>query len=136
MLVAMMLLLTSCVTNIENMPQKQLSYAELPDTVRKIYQYDALDTVVDFEYKVVTTDTAINFKHEHTGMDDGILTLITRGFNHHFYIGDRHFKLEANKGSPFILHDKHLYYSTELNLSDDNYKQANYVEVELVKYLK
>lgn len=134
------LILTGCgPTDINTLEKQSLTFDALPDTVKAIYQkkaqkdrkYNAV-----FEYSVVSTDSSIDFKHEHTGAGDGIVTLLTRGFNHHFYINGQHFKLGANQGNPFILHGKHLYYTLELNLADYNYRSAEYISVDLGGHLK
>ncbi|MCU0440844.1 MAG: hypothetical protein MUE96_00455 [Bacteroidia bacterium] len=131
------ILISACGTkDIDNIERQHLPFDSLPEKVKTIYQnhLQKVDTI--FEYHVITTDNSVDFKHEHTGMDNGILNLVTRGFNHHFYINGQHFKLQANKGDPFILHEKHLYYTLELNLADYNYKSAQYVSVNLEDYLK
>ena len=61
--------------------------------------------------------------------------LLRKGFNHHFVINDKEFKLGANQGDPFILRNKKLYYTTELNLADYNYEKAKYIEIDLTEYL-
>lgn len=129
-------ILTGCgETNIDNLKHQKLSFDSLPDTVRVIYESDIKKADTVFDYSIICTDKSIDFKQEHTGMDNGIWTLMTRGFNHHFYINRQLFKLKANQGDPFVLHNKHLYYTLELNLADYNYKQATYVSVDLSDYL-
>jgi hypothetical protein len=132
----LLILIISCTSSIDKMDKQILSFDSLPSKVRDIYSKKVFSNNTDFKYAVISTDTTINFIHEHTGMDDGIFTLITRGVNHHFYINGQHFKLKANQGDPFILHNHHLYYSLELNLADYNYKTAKYISVDLADNLK
>jgi hypothetical protein len=137
LIIGLTLILTACgPTSIDEIKKDKLTFDSLPDTVQNIYETEAKKKKTDFEYVVISTDRSISFEHEHTGMDDGIWTLTTRGFNHHFYIDGKHFKLQANQGNPFILHHKHLYYTLELNLADYNYKEAEYMSVDLQEYMK
>jgi hypothetical protein len=122
--------------NIDKFEKNMLSFDSLPDTVQSVYEQEAHNKEVGYRYVVISTDNSITFEHEHTGLDDGIWTLISRGFKHHFYINGKHFELQANQGDPFILHDKHLYYTLELNLAGFNYKEADYMSVDLNKYIE
>ena len=136
-LILLALLTTACgPTRIDDIKSQVLSFEKLPEPVKIIYESEALKDKASFQYVVVTTDSLTSFRHEHTGMDDGILTLLTRGFNHHFHINDQHFSLEANKESPFILHNNQLYYSSTFNLSKNNYLDAEYISVDLGEHLK
>lgn len=130
-------IISSCgPTSLDDVQKRRVSFDSLPDTVKVIYQ-DQLNQTNSFsDYCVISTDKSIDFRHEHTGMDNGVFTALFRGFNHHFYVNGKHFKLQANKGDPFILYDKKLYYTLELNLADYNYKTATYIEVDLKEYLK
>ena len=51
------------------------------------------------------------------------------------WINNKEFKLGANQGDPFVLLNKKLYYTTELNLADYNFERAIYIEVDLTEYL-
>ncbi len=137
LIIGLTLILTACgPTSIDEIKKDKLSFHSLPDTVQSIYEAEAKKKKTDFEYVVVTTDKSVSFEHDHTGIDDGIWALTTSGSNHHFYINGRRFKLQANQGSPFILHGRRLYYTLELNLGDYNYKDAEYVSVDLQEYMK
>ena len=108
-------------TDLDNLKKETMTFDNLPDTVRTIYKADANTRKTEFSDIVLSTDNDYTISLEHSGMDDGFWTLMTRGFKHHFYINEKHFSLQANQGDPFILHNSELYYTTELNLADYNY---------------
>ena len=129
--------LSACHNDVSLEPEhnRHLSFSSLPEEVQQVYhQYQAGGDRLDPSWDQVSTDSTVRFRHEHTGIDDGLFTLITRGFKHHFYIENRHFVLSANQGRPFVLHDGRLYYSLDLNLVSEYstpVEQATYVEVDL-----
>jgi hypothetical protein len=82
----------------------------------------------------VSTDKRFEFIHEWEGVTGG-LSWFYANHLHHFYVNGQHFSMGANQGDPFILHDKKLYYTTELNLGDYNYKNARYIVVDLKEHL-
>lgn len=132
-------LLCSCSigkTELDEFHKRRLQFEELPVEVKEVYSAEIKKESEEFDYTVVTTSDRHTFSHKHTGMDDGLWVLTTQGFNHHFYIDDKHFTLQANKGAPFVLHDQKLYYTNELNLAEYNYEKAEYLEVDLSKYIE
>ena len=106
----------------ENLPEKvQLKYAEAlknKDTT-KIFSLDKNSTV----------------KYYWTGMHK---QLLLKGFKEHIIINEKHkFKLDANKGEPYILYEKKLYLPVDLNFSAlSNPNQTRYYKIDLSKYLK
>lgn len=52
-----------------------------------------------------------------------------------FLIQSRRFVLNYKKGNPFVLYKKKFYYTKEYNLRVYNYRIADYVEIDLSKYL-
>ena len=143
---ALLLLLLGCSSDLSLEPQDnpQLSFSSLPYQVQQVYeryQEEATraseghpSTVWDASWQHVTTDPSIDFRSEKTTMEDGFLTLLFRGFSHHFYIQGKYFRLNANQGEPFVLHEGRLYYSLELNLHEAQWhkaQDASFVEVDL-----
>jgi len=135
--VTLVLLLLGCKeeTNIGNLKNNQLKFEALPDTIKKIYESEALNKNPKQDNLVISTDTLFKIHHKHTGMDNDLIVLLTKGFNHHFEINKKKFVLQANQGDPFILHDKQFYYTLELNLADYNYKEAQYISVDLSDFI-
>ena len=121
-------------TELDTLNKKKLNFEELPSHVQAIYTTEIEKEKSGFQYEVISDDD-FSFKHKHTGMDDGLIVLMTQGFNHHFYINDKHFTLQANQGAPFVLHDKKLYYTTELNISKQNYRGAEYIEIDITDFI-
>ena len=123
-----LLTLTSCSSKIDLDEKKktQLTFEQLPDDLKEIYKTKhkiANDTT---DYYIYSLDKGFTLTHYWTGMDN---QLLTKGFNHHFVINDKEFKLGANQGDPFVLRNKKLYYTTELNLADYNFEKAKYMEL-------
>jgi len=100
--------------NLNDEKKKIFSYDLLPKKIKHIYKnyhsadYDSID------YFVFSLDKNYNLSHYWTGMEN---QLLTKGFYHHFIINNKEFKLSANKGDPFVIYEKKLYYTAELNLS-------------------
>jgi hypothetical protein len=128
------LTLTSCggEIDLDEKEKIELTFDQLPDDLKKIYGTNfqvANDTT---DYYVYSLDKNFELTHYWTGMHK---QLLTKGFNHHFVINGKEFKLGANQGDPFVLRNKKLYYSTELNLADYNFEKAKFVEINLAEYL-
>ncbi len=118
--------------NLDNKSKTLLTFNELPNDLKKIYGTNfrvANDTT---DYYALSLDKNYNLIHYWTGMHK---QLLTKGFNHYFIINGKKFKLSANQGDPFVLLNKKLYYSTELNLTQYNYKQTTFIEINLAEYL-
>ena len=106
----------------ENLPLKvQLKYAEVLNNK---------DTT-----KIFSLDKNYTVKYYWTGMHK---KLLLKGFREHVIINDKHkFKLDANKGEPYILHEKTLYLPVDLNFSAlSNANQTRYYKINLSKYLR
>ena len=128
------LTLSSCGGEIDLDKKKktELTFDKLPTELKEIYGTDfrvANDTT---DYYVYSLDKNYELTHYWTGMNK---QLLTKGFNHHFVINGKEFKLGANQGDPFVLWNKKLYYSTELNLAEYNFKKAKFIEIDLTEYL-
>ena len=105
----------------ENLPTKvQLKYAEVLKNQ---------DTT-----KIFSLDKNYTAKHYWTGMHK---QLLIKGFKEHIIINEKHkFRLDANKGEPFILHEKKLYLPVDLNFNALSYpSQTRYYKINLSKYL-
>ena len=69
-------------------------------------------------------------------MNKNIFTFLKKGYHHIIKINNIEFKIDANKVSPFVLLNKKLYYSNELNLNDNNLENSTFTEIDLKNYLK
>jgi hypothetical protein len=128
------LTLSSCGGEIDLDKKKktELTFDQLPAELKEIYGTNfrvANDTT---DYFVYSLDKNYELTHYWTGMNK---QLLTKGFNHHFVIKGKEFKLGANQGDPFVLRNKKLYYSTELNLAEYNFEKAKFIEIDLTEYL-
>ncbi len=128
------IVLTSCSSEIDldKKDKTELGLEQLPNDLKKIYSttfQKANDTTT---YNIFSLDKNYELTHYWTGMHK---QLLTKGFNHHFVINGKEFKLGTNKGDPFILQNKKLYNTTELNLTEYNFEKAKYMEIDLTEYL-
>ena len=64
------------------------------------------------------------------------MAMIKEGNKHHFKINGKHLVLQANQGSPFILHDEKFYYCIDLNMNKRKVKTTSYIEIDLKNSLK
>ena len=128
------LILTSCSGEIDlgKKEKIELTFEQLPPDLKEIYGTKFHTTKDTFYYYVYSLDRDYKLTHYWTGMNN---QLLTKGFNHHFVINDKEFKLRANKGDPFVLRNKKLYYTTELNLDEHNFEKSNFIEIDLREYL-
>lgn len=110
-----------------------LKYEDLPLEVKSEYGKECNKIKWGERREIIckSLDEDFLISHEYTGMDDGLFVLALKGPNHHFYINQQHFTLRSNKGHPFILNKKKLYYSDNLNLNKSNFMNSNYIEVDL-----
>jgi hypothetical protein len=134
LLLISILTLNSCGGEIDLDKKKktELTFYQLPDDLKKIYGTNFRIANDTSDYYVYSLDKNFELTHYWTGMDK---QLLTKGFNHHFVINGKEFKLGANQGDPFVLRKKKLYYSTELNLAEYNFEQAKIIEIDLTEYL-
>lgn len=128
------LTLSSCggKIDLDSKKKTELTFDQLPAELKEIYGTNfrvANDTT---DYYVYSLDKNYELTHYWTGMNK---QLLTKGFNHHFVINGKEFKLVANQGDPFVLRNKKLYYSTELNLAEYNFEKAKFIEIDLTEYL-
>ncbi|MDO1502159.1 hypothetical protein Q2T40_18645 [Winogradskyella maritima] len=129
------LILTSCGQEIDldKENKTELGFNQLPEELKEIYSTKfslRRDTV---DYYIYSLDTDYELSHYWSGMNND---LISKGFNHHFTINQKEFKLGANQGDPFVLKDKKLYYTTELNLDSINFTNATYIVIDLKNHLE
>ncbi|MAW95009.1 MULTISPECIES: hypothetical protein [unclassified Leeuwenhoekiella] len=110
----------------------EFTFDQLPEELKEIYGSNFPIRNDSIDYYVFSLDKDYNLNHYWTGMNK---QLLTKGFNHHFVINGKEFKLGANQGDPFVLWDKKLYYSTELNLAQNNFTQAKFIEIDLTEHL-
>lgn len=118
--------------NLDNVNKTELNFDQLAPQLRKIYGTYFSSENDSIDYYVLSLDNNYELSHYWTGMNK---QLLTKGFNHHFVINTKEFKLSANQGDPFVLFNKKLYFSTELNLAEYNFKEAKFIEIDLSKYL-
>ncbi len=128
------LTLSSCggEIDLDSKKKTELTFDQLPAELKEIYGTNfrvANDTT---DYYVYSLNKNYELTHYWTGMNK---QLLTKGFNHHFVINGKEFKLGANQGDPFVLRNKKLYYSTELNLAEYNFEKAKFIEIDLTEYL-
>ena len=129
-----LLTLTSCTSEIDldKIKRTEFTFDQLPTDLKEIYSTEHKTANDTTDYYVFSLDENYPLTHYWTGMNK---QLLTKGFNHHFIINTKKFKLGANQGDPFVLRNKKLYFSTELNLADYNFKNAKYIEIDLTEYL-
>ncbi|MBL87686.1 MAG: hypothetical protein CMO82_13655 [Winogradskyella sp.] len=128
------LTLSSCSGEIDLDKEKKtkLTFDQLPPELKKIYGTKFPTGNDSIDYYVFSLDKNYELTHYWTGMNK---QLLTKGFNHHFVINGKEFKLGANQGDPFVLRNKKLYYSTELNLAEYIFEKAKFIEIDLTEYL-
>lgn len=119
--------------DLDKEKKKELTYEQLPYELQEIYSSKFPIDNDSTDYFVLSLDNNYKLTHYWTGMHKQMLT---KGFNHHFVINAKEFKLGANQGDPFVLRNKKIYYTTELNLAEYNFKQAKYIEIDLTEYLR
>ena len=128
------LTLTSCggEIDLDKKEKNILNYEQLPVELKKIYSMNFNSPNDSVDYYIFSLDKNYELNHYWTGMHK---QLLTKGFNHHLIINKKEFKLGANQGDPFVLRNKKLYYTTELNLDKNNFEKAEFIEIDLTKYL-
>ena len=128
------LTLNSCGKEIDldKMKKKELNFEELNFKLKDIYSSNFNSPNDSIDYYIFSLDKNYELTHYWTGMNK---QLLTKGFNHHFVINGKEFKLGANQGDPFVLLNKRIYYTTELNLSKNNFEKAKFTEIDLKEYL-
>lgn len=101
--------LTACSSEIDLDKKKktELTFDQLAPELKKIYGTNFPTGDDSFDYSVFSLDKNYELTHYWTGMNN---QLLTKGFNHHFVINGKEFKLGANQGDPFVLRNKKLYY--------------------------
>ncbi|MBR9915733.1 MAG: hypothetical protein GYB32_13060 [Algicola sp.] len=120
---------------LDDLPHVELTFSELSEEVKNTFENVSFivnrnDTLINLNKK----NTKVSLKN--TSLVDSHFELIKEGFNHIFIIDSVKLKLKANKGDPFILYDKNLYYTEELNLREYNYKKSKYYKIDLSDVLK
>ena len=115
--------------DIENLPSVKVWYDELPDTVQKIYKKEA-EEIKKYREICISTNFKDSCKLNKYTMKN-IFELVSHGFVYEFEYKNKTYRLEANKGDPFIFDDEYFYYTEELNLDESNYMKINYIKVEL-----
>lgn len=121
----------ACETSLDKQNKKELKFDELSPPLQEIYSSSTKNHTTD--YLVYSLDENFKFSHYWTGAGN---KLLTKGFNHHFEINGKKFKLSANQGDPFVLDNMKLYYTTELNPYLSNVQEATFIEIDLKKYLE
>ena len=131
-----LILMTSCDQEIDLdwKSKRKLNYNELPSDLKTVFQKKvfAIKNKDTTDFFVFSLDAGFEMTHYWTGMGKNLLS---EGFNHHFVINNKEFEMDANQGDPFVLRNKKFYYTTELNLAEYNYKEAEYIEIDLTEYL-
>lgn len=130
--------LVSCNSEIDldKLGNKILSFSELPSEAKKLYQYKSEGEKMHNAYNDCYSDDQKFAISVNTITTNEWFSLIRKGFHHIIKINEVEFILDANKGKPFVLLNRKLYYSQELNLSDWNLKKSKFIEIDLRKYLK
>jgi len=113
--------------SIDKLPYKRVSFSELPDTAKKIYN---AEVEVDSFRRVFKCVDCKQYSMEYHSMED-VADLAKHGFNYDFSINGKKYVLKANKGNPFIYVDGYFYYPDELNLNKANYQQVFYNKIQL-----
>lgn len=134
LVVISILVLTACSGEIDldKEEKKELTFNQLSSELKETYRTQFSTKSDSINYYVYSLDKNFELTHYWTGINKQFLT---KGFNHHFVINKKEFKLGANQGDPFILSIKKLYYTTELNLSEFNYEKAKFIEIDLTAYI-
>ncbi len=121
-------LFTAFRTDLEELPNRELNFTELPVEVQKRYIVSVQKSTYG---EFISIDSDLETKTYNTTMDDGFFTLLKEGFKHHFIINKKHFVLQANQGDPFIVFNRKFYYSKDLNLYPQTVEDAKFVEIDL-----
>jgi len=93
-----------------------VTYEVLPPPVQEIYSNYRSNRGVP-SCRFITTDDGYEIKHNTTTMEDGMWELFINNHTEHYYIDGKHFTYSSNRGSPAILHEKHLYFPEDLNFN-------------------
>lgn len=120
---------------LDSYNSKLVSYSQLPLKVKHKYSEVFQNVKLGQGPKVncLSLDKESTMECVYTGMDSGLLTLMFKGHNHHFYINDKHFKLRANKGRPFVLSENKLYFPSELMISANTYADSKYCVIDILE---
>tara|TARA_R110002051_G_scaffold155492_2_gene227539 strand:- start:914 stop:1339 length:426 start_codon:yes stop_codon:yes gene_type:complete len=134
LLLISILILTSCggEISLDEKKKNELTFEQLPEKLKEIYGTKFRVENDSIDYFVYSLDKNYELTHYWTGMNK---QLLTKGFNHHFEINEKKFKLGANQGDPFVLLNKKIYYTTELNLAKYNFEKSKFIEIDLTQYL-
>ena len=134
LLLISILTFTSCggEISLDEKKKNELTFEQLPEKLKVIYGTRFRVENDSIDYFVYSLDKNYELTHYWTGMNK---QLLTKGFNHHFDINGGKFKLGANQGDPFVLLNKRIYYTTELNLAKYNFEKAKFIEIDLKEYL-
>ncbi len=102
LILTLILTITSCggEINLDKKKRAELTFDQLPMDLKEIYGTKFPMHNDSTYYYVYSLDENYELKHYWTGMNN---QLLTKGFNHHFVINGKEFKLGANQGNPFVL---------------------------------
>jgi len=122
-------------TELDSKIFSKSSFNDLPQKVRKVYiEYcEKFHPNDKNRFDTISLDLEYDLYYTYTGIDNGLISMILWGHNHHFYINGIHFKLKANKGKPFILFEKNLYFPNEFTLNSRSLKKTVYSVIDLTR---
>lgn len=128
---------SSDIIDLDNNEKNILNYSQLPEEAKKLYSFKAINGDYHNVYKDCFSNNEKFEIHEYTiTSNDKLITFLSEGFHHIITINDKKFKIDIRKGRPFVLIDKNLFYSKELNLDEKNLKSSKFVRIDLSDYLK
>lgn len=121
--------------DLDDLKKKGYRFSELPREVKELIESEIEEIAkVDYTYHA-STDSKLTMNYERTGGGKTWLEDINNNY-HIFRINGKDYKLRGNQGDLFIIHDSVLFYTTELNFSQERYKNAHYIGIDLSEYLK
>ena len=126
-------------TNLEKYESRLMAFEDLPPEVGLKYLkvYQATESSADGNIlDCYSLDADIDFTHEYTGMDDGLLVLLLRGPNHHLYLNNKHFKIKSNQGMPYILKNNKIYFPDSYSVTGSTVQKTKYFEFDLDRLKK
>jgi len=123
---------------LDNRPVDTLSFGELPQSVQTVIIHNLVrlsesgkrTNKGDF---FACTDSNVIFQYGRQSMGQ---TLDYASNLHHFFVNGRHLVLRGNKGEPFVLDNKNLYWSNDPNVGRYNYEDFRYFRVDISDVLE
>jgi len=135
----MCVLFYSCSTskfNLEKLNSKKVEYEKLPEQIKGVYSDYAIKTPMNFEVVTKSFDEGYELNYKYSGEEKPYVSEVANN-EEIIKINNIEFTMtNGYAGYPFVLLDKTLYMSYELNLHKANYDKVKYIVIDLSKELQ